>query len=147
MTPLAQAKLVGCIVLLALIGAGLWYLHHDGYEAGKTEVQAAWEAEKLKAGEAQKAALLAYAERIQQAEVQHDQDQNTIDSLAAGARRLHIHLPACPESGAGDDKNGAAGALSAGMDQRFAEFQERVGSLVTRCDQLNIDAIRVNKSP
>lgn len=62
MTPLAQAKLVGCIVLLALIGAGLWYLHHDGYEAGKTEVQAAWEAEKLKAGEAQKAALLAYAE-------------------------------------------------------------------------------------
>ena len=144
MTPLAQFRLVGCAVLLALIGAGFWYLHHDGYQAGKTEVQPAWEAEKLQQACAQKAALLAYAEKIQQAEDQHDQDQNTIDRLAADARRVRIHLPACPTTG--PDQNGAAGAFSAGVDRRFAEFQERVGSLVTRCDQLNIDAIRVNKS-
>ncbi len=142
----AQFRLIAAAILLALAGAGLWYLHHDGYEAGRTEVEAAWESDKLKQARAQQAALIAYAEKIRQAEDQHDQDQNTIDSLAADARRLRIHLPACPGAQGGPDQNGAAGAFSAGVDQRFREFQERVGSLVARCDQLNIDAIRVNKS-
>ena len=141
-----QIRAIGYAVVLAFIACGLWYLHHDGYEAGKTEVRAAWEADRLRQDEAQKAALLAYAERIQLAEAQHDTDQATITHLADDARRVRIHLPACPASGSGADKDGAAGLLSARVDRLFAQFQERVGGLVTRCDQLNIDAIRANGS-
>jgi hypothetical protein len=141
MPPLAQLRLVGAGFLILLAGFGLWYLHRDGYEEGKTEVQAKWNADKLKQAEAQEQALIAYANQLKLAEEQHDHDQAVIDRLHDDARRVRIHfIPAC--AGAGQD--GAAGILPARMDQLFAGFQERVGGIIARCDQLNIDAIRAN---
>lgn len=141
-----QVKLIAGVILLALAGFGLWYLRHEGYEEGKTEVTAEWKADQLMLAEAQKLALISYAEKINQAEVQHDQDQALIDRLHNDAGRVRIHLPACPANAAvtGPGQNGTAGVLSNRVDQRFAEFQARVGSLIARCDQLNIDAIRAN---
>ena len=146
MTPLAQARLVVAIAAVALLGVGLWYLRHSGYEAGKNEVQVQWDTDRIKRGEAQKDALVAYANRISQAEVQHDNDQALINRLHDAAGGVRIHLPACPSVTAASDadQDRAAGVFQPGVDQRFAEFQERVGGLIRRCDQLNIDAIRAN---
>jgi hypothetical protein len=143
MPTLAELRLAGIGILALLVGLGLWYLHHDGYEEGKTEVQAAWEANKLKQAEAQKAALVVYAQKLQLSEEQHDQDQAVINQLHDDAQRVRIHfMPAC----AGAGKNGKAGVLSGTVDTLFAGFQERVGGIIARCDQLNIDAIRANGS-
>ncbi len=145
MIPLLQPRHLIGIVLAILAGVGLWYLHHDGYEEGRAEVQVAWDADRLQRDEQQKAALVEYANRLNQAEVQHDQDQALINQLHDAAGRVRIHLPACPGNAAGAGENGSAGVLSDRMDQRFAELQERIGSLIARCDQLNIDAIRANR--
>ncbi len=146
MTPLAQLRLAAGIGLAILAAFGLWYLHHDGYAEGKLEIQAKWDADKISRDEAQKDALVAYANRINQGEAQHDQDQVLINQLRDDAGRVRVHLSACGSNpaAAGADSNGAAGVLPDRVDQRFAEFQERVGSLIARCDQLNIDAIRAN---
>ena len=145
MTPLAQAKLVGAMAFAALLGLGLWYLYHGGYEAGADAVRKDWYAERSKMAEEQNAALTAYADKLKQAQEQHDEDQATIDDLHDAAVRVRIHLPACPGNGApGQNPDGAAGLLPNRVDQLFAEFQARVGGLVRRCDQLNIDAIRAN---
>jgi hypothetical protein len=142
------AKLIGGFVLTALIGFGLWYLYHTGYQAGKNETQVQWDADKIKRDEAQKQALIAYANRTKQAEDQHDADQATIDRLAAIAVSLRIHMPACPgvSASAIQDPNGTSGILQSRVDRQFAEFKGRIDRLVARCDQLNIDAQEVNKA-
>jgi len=143
MSPLVQLRLAAAAAILLLAGLGLWYLHHDGYEEGKTEVQAQWVAERERLANEHAAALAAYADKLQHAEEQHDQDQAAIDRLHDDAQRVHIHLPTCPAApGAG--KDGSAGVFPATVDRLFAEFQDRVGGLIRRCDQLNIDAIRAN---
>ncbi len=147
MMPALQLRLIGAGILALLIGFGLWYLHHDGYETGKTEVLVAWDADKLKQAEAQRQALVAYAEKLKQAEEQHDQDQAVIGDLADRARRVRVtFMPACGSAGAGFDPDGKAGVFSNRVDRLFAEFQQRVGGLIARCDQLNIDAIRLSAS-
>jgi hypothetical protein len=143
---MSYAKAFGALGLMLLIGCGLWRLYHGGYEAGRAEVQAQWDAETIRRDEAQRDALLAYAAKVKQAQEQHDHDQTTLDTLADDARRVRIHLPACAAAaaGSGAGADGAAGVFSARVDQRFAEFQQRVGGLIRRCDQLNIDAMRAN---
>jgi hypothetical protein len=140
------ARAIGALGVILLAGFGLWRLYHGGYEAGRAEVQARWDAETIRRDEAQRDALLAYADKVKHAQEQHDHDQDTIDTLADDARRLRIHLPACAGDAAGPraGEDGAAGLLPAAVDQRFAEFQARVGGLIRRCDQRNIDAIRAN---
>ncbi len=143
---MSALKAAGVLGLLALVALGLWRLYQGGYQAGRAEAQAQWEAEGIRRDEAQRDALLAYADTVKQAQEQHDHDQAAIDTLADDARRVRIHLPACASAAAGAraGANGSAGIFPAGVDQRFAEFQERVGSLIRRCDQLNIDATRAN---
>ena len=138
-------KLGGALAVLAGMAYGLWSLYHAGYRAGADDVQVKWDADNIRREEAQRAGLLAYAAKINQAQEQHDHDQATIDTLADTARRLRIHLPACAgRAAASAGPDGAAGLFPAGVDQGFAEFQARVGGLIRRCDQLNIDAIRAN---
>jgi hypothetical protein len=146
MNQLANAKAIAAVIALLLAGAGLWYLYHSGYEAGKDEVQIAWDKDKLARDQAQQLALADYANKLKLAETQHDQDQAVIDKLHDDAGRVRIHLPACPGNAqARADPHGATGPLPDRVDQLFADFQERVGGLIARCDQLNIDARRMNK--
>jgi len=137
-----QAKILAGFVVVIITGIGIWYLYHAGYQAGKSEVQVQWDADKIKRDEAEKNTLLAYANRIKEAEVQHDQDQAVIDRLHDDAGRVRIHLPTCPQ--ANSDQNGEARALSGRVDQVFADFTTRVGRLIQECDELNINAIRLN---
>jgi hypothetical protein len=138
-------KVYAYIFGIVLCAIGLWYLHHDGYEAGKDEVQVQWDADKIQRDEAQKQALVAYANRITQAQEQHDHDQALIDQLHDDVKRVHIHLPTCSNAAAtGQNPDGTAGLLPSRVDESFARLQERAGRLFARCDQLNIDAIRAN---
>lgn len=144
---LLYLKIGAALAILAAVGYGLLALYHAGYHAGANQVHVQWDADKIRAAEAQKAALLAYATQLNQAQEQHDHDQATIDTLAGDARRLRIHLPTCGNAAAaGQNPDGSTGAFPAGVDQLFADFQERVGGIIRRCDQLNIDAIRANGS-
>jgi len=140
------ARIIGAASLLLLVGFGLWQLHHSGYVAGRNAVQVAWDADRLRMAETEHAAQLAYEERMQHAQQQHDLDQARIERLHAAAGRVRIHLPTCPPRP--DDTaatDGGARLLSERVDRRLAEFQARVGRLIARCDQLNIDAIRANE--
>lgn len=118
------------VVALALYGL-YWAIDDRGYQRGKNDERAA-----------QLEAAKKLIERFNQAEVQHDQDQATIARLAADAQRVRVHIPTCPASSA--DTDGSARVLSNGVDEEFGRLQTRVGELVERCDQLNIDAIRAN---
>jgi hypothetical protein len=140
-----QAKLAAALIgILALLG-GIWYVYHLGYEAGGDQVRTQWYDERTRIAQEQEAALKAYADAYTKAEEKHDADQITINNLAATADRVRIHLPTCPGNGASaKNQDGSAGVFSDRVDQLFADFQTRVGGLVARCDQLNIDAIRAN---
>ena len=139
-------KVAGALASLLATGYGLWSLYHAGQVAGRNEIRIEWDQDKLRRDQAQQDALLAYAGKLKTTQEQHDHDQTLIDDLRVRADGVRIHLPTC----AGDatagaaHPDGAAGALSERVDRRFAEFQGRVGRLITRCDQLNIDAIRAN---
>lgn len=121
------------------------------YEYGRHAEKVVQEAERTKAIAAQQqlnyAALMAYAERVSKGEKQHDQDQDTINRLAAERNRLRVHVPTCPvptTAATGTSQDGSAGVLSNRVDEYFAAFQASTGQLIQRCDQLNIDAIRLN---
>lgn len=135
-------RLAGAVATVVAVAYGLWAVYHAGYKAGANEIQTRWDADKISRAAAERNALLAYAAKINQAQEQHDHDQDTIDTLADHARRVRIHLPACTSTDAGAHR--ATGLFSADVDQDFAAFQESLGQLIRRCDQLNIDAIRAN---
>lgn len=144
MTP-AQIRLIGAALLLALLALGQWYWLHSEYRAGQQDVQVRWDADKISRDEAQKTALLAYANRITQAQEQHDHDQAAIDDLSQRARGMRLHLPACGDTAAaGADPDGGSRLLSKRVDEGFGRLQDRAGQLLARCDQLNIDARRLN---
>lgn len=138
-----QAKVIGVLVLIVLIGFGLWSLYHAGYKAGNDDIQVKWDADKIQRDEAQTAALIAYADKIKLAQEQHDHDQTTINDLHDTAGRVRIHLSACTGT-SGKDQDGKTRILPDRVDQLFADFQARVGGIIAKCDQLNIDAIRMN---
>ena len=121
-------KILFVASFIALVGLG-------GYWKGRNDANQA-------AIERERDALIKYTEKLKQAGEQHDQDQSTIDRLAADARRVRIHVPTCPSTAAGQD--GSAGVFQQRVDEEFGKFRTRVGELVQRCDQLNIDAIRAN---
>jgi len=118
------------VVLTVTAAAG------GGYAKGRHD-------ESMVQVEQQRDGLLAYAERIKQGEVQHDADQDRINRLTADLGRVRVHIPACPTS---TDQSGVAGVFSDRVDEEFGRLQARAGELFQRCDQLNIDAIRLNSA-
>lgn len=92
--------------------------------------------------------VLAYAAAIKSAGEQHDKDQLTVNNLHDQLSRVRVHFPACrPMSGdtkAAVSKNRSSRVLPDAVDSLFAKLQSRTSALVERCDQLNINAIRLN---
>ncbi|MDD3884569.1 MAG: hypothetical protein PHW66_06490 [Gallionella sp.] len=125
--PFRYLLLIALIFAATCFGGGYW----KGYgDAGNNAIKR------------ENAALLRYTEKLNQAGVQHDEDQATINRLAADAGRVRVHIPTCPAAAKNPD--GSAGLLSDRVDAAFAELQSGTGQLIQRCDQLNIDAIRAN---
>ena len=81
---------------------------------------------------------------------QHESDQAVINDLAARLNGVRIHIPVtptCSNTGKADPgSNGASGVFSRGVDQAFARLQAGVDTLAKRCDQINIDTIKLNGS-
>ena len=93
------------------------------------------------------AALLDYTNQLKKAEDRHDTDQTTIDNLHSAAGRVRIHIPTCSvprDTQTIASTDGSAGVLPDRVDADFANLQNGVDELTKRCDQLNIDTIRLN---
>lgn len=132
-------RLLGTVVMaLALYGA-YWSIDSSGYNRGVAEVDGKYRAAEIERDKEQ-------AARNKNAQEKHDADQKTIARLAADARRLRVNFPVCVASASGEGSNGAGRVLPNRVDEEFAIFQEEVGRLVERCDQLNNDTLRQNAS-
>lgn len=126
-------RLAGVSAVVAALWFGYGYVKHIGYNQAKTEMQA----ENLKLA-------LAYAQRIVKAEGERDANQTIVDRIHAESRRVQVHFPVCPTTPDTRNQNRAAGLFSDGMDKSFARLQERTTELFKRCEELNLDAIKVN---
>lgn len=139
MPSILMLRLIGAtFVALALYGL-YWSIDNGGYKRGVSDISRQYQVAEIKRDKEQ-------AERTKTAQEKHDADQKTIARLAADARRLRVNFPVCSTGTSDEGSNGGAGLLSTRMDELFAELQSRTGSLVERCDQLNIDTIRLNAS-
>lgn len=130
-------KLAGAVVVaLALYGL-YWAIDNGGYNRGITEMTGRYRDAEIKRDKEQ-------SERTKTAQEKHDADQKTIARLAADARRVRVNFPDCSARSGGEGPDGRSGVLSARVDEEFGRFQEETSRLVERCDQLNIDAMRMN---
>ena len=128
---------LGALLLTAFV---TWYATSDHYQKQLAEVQ-------LATALAVQGELLLRQEQLKLAGEQHAKDQTTINTLRDPAGRVRVVFPRCGEDAPTEENtDGRAGALSGQVDRAFAEFQEEVGRLVFRCDQLNVDAIEVNNT-
>lgn len=145
MSPAAIALVIG----LAAGAIPAWWLTADHYQGAIAKAEVDRQQAVIVEQEKSRAGLLAYAQRIVEAGVQHDQNNRIITDLRSRLDGVRINIPACPVRAAspaatGADRDRGTGALSARVDELFAELQARTGALVERADALNIDAIRRN---
>ena len=124
-------KLALVLAIIVALGAGYRYVDSQGYKRAQAEYV-------LK----ERDAALKFATQLKEAGEQHDKDRAVIDRLAADVRRVRIKFPTPTTSCA--DTDGRGRTLSSEVDDAFERLQEATGSLIERCDQLNIDAIRLN---
>lgn len=87
-------------------------------------------------------------EIINQSQVQHDKDQAIINLLADKLKRLQIR-GICgnsmqPGTGTTTSQNSGAWTFSETVDTNFTRLQQRTSELFRKCDQINIDSIRLN---
>jgi hypothetical protein len=81
-----------------------------------------------------------YADEINKREEQHAKDQTTINTLSRQLNGMqNAPITACEAYRSGEN-----GVLFKQLDNAFGHLQEGVKLLVSRCDQLNIDARRDN---
>lgn len=118
-----------------------WYITSDHYQKRIAEIQ-------LETAVAVQAELFAAAAKTKKSEEQHAQYQLVINSLTAKLnQRVRIHIPVCasrPQDS--EDQHREARALSERVDAAFGRLQTGATQLFSRCDQLNIDAIKSNEA-
>lgn len=144
----AEGKLIAWLLSVAMVLLSLYGMYRYGRHVEALDQTAERDKAVAEQQEKNRLALLAYAKKITDAGVQHDQDQAVVNRLSADLRRVSIHIPTCPVPGvaeAATDSHGGSGVLSEKVDGIFADFQAETGRLIERCDQLNIDARRANQ--
>jgi hypothetical protein len=146
-----QAKLIAWLASVAAVLAVLYGAYHYGRHVQGMEDDTARQKAVITQQQKDQVDILAYAESLKTAGEQHDVNQSIIDSLHDHIEHdngLRIHIPGCSAS-AGVAKtavggNAASGVLPDTVDAAFADLQGAAGQLIKRCDQLNVDAIRLN---
>jgi len=123
----------------ALIAFAVWYATSDHYQKRIAEIQ-------LQTAQAVQAQLLEDQNKIKLAGEQHAKDQLRNNALNRQLAGLQVHGICSGTSPDNQSANGSAGVLSERVDAAFAKLQEGVTGLLSRCDQLNIDAIASNNS-
>ena len=144
-----QARMIEWLLSVLAVLAVLYGAYHYGRHVESLEQADIWN-KAIQAQDARNTEILTNKlTTIQNAEVQHDADQKTIGTLNTNLNGLRLHFPKCtsamPASSVTEaGTNGASGVLSIGVDQSFGDLQDTAARLIRRCDQLNIDAIRLN---
>ena len=144
-----QLRILAWATSLGVVFAVLYGAYHYGRHVESLEQADIWN-KALQAQDVRNTAILTNKlTTIQNAEAQHDADQKTIGTLNTNLNGLRLHFPKCasamPASSVTEaGTNGASGVLSIGVDQSFGDLQDTAARLIRRCDQLNIDAIRLN---
>lgn len=139
------------ILLIGLAGGALpsWWVTSTYYQGVIAENEAKRQKAVIEQQEQNRLALLAYAERITKAGVDHDKNTRTIRNLNHELDGLRVNFPTCavPDTTeAGSNSGAPTGVLPNPVDAEFRKFQEETGRLVEEADTLNIDAIRANQS-
>lgn len=137
-------KYLGLLVLTLLI---LFGCYSYGRRIESMEQQLTRDKAIQAQQESNRKALIAYAETITKAGVQHDKDQRTINNLRDDLAGVSVLFSSPTVSGVPKASGGADptyGVLSSSVDKSFARLQKRVGELMFQCDQLNIDVMRLN---
>ena len=143
-----QFKLIAWALSLVAVAAILFEAYHYGRHVQSLQDDQIRNQAIQAQEQRNQAALKTYAVSLTKAGAQHDQDQRSINSLHDQLGRVRVRFPSTcsmsenPKPSA--DSGGAARVLPESVDGLFADLQARVGKLVQRCDQLNIDAIRQN---
>lgn len=137
------------IAVVALACFATWYATSDHYQKQLAQQEYKWQQAYSAAADAALAQRQQADQLKHDAEVQHGKDQLAINDLTDRIGRMRIHIPAgcktdAQAGAAGAGADGTAGIFPGGVDAAFAELQAGVGRLVQRCDQLNVDAIRLN---
>jgi len=146
---LEQIKIYAGLAIVVLLCYGTWYATSDHYQ--RIIAENAVKADKAVRDQMERNQKLMadLAEQRRAAEEKHAKDQLAIDDLAGKLGRVYVHIPGCgtvPATGqTGTGADGGGGVLPATVDGLFGRLQERVSALVLRCDQLNIDAIKLNE--
>ncbi len=143
-----QLKLAAWLVSVVAVLGVLYGAYHYGRHV-QSLVDDKMRAQAIQAQEQRnQAALQAYSDSLTKAGEQHDKDQRSINTLHDQLGRVRVRFPAgCSlpaNTQASTDSGGAAKLFPESVDGLFADLQARIGKLVERCDQLNIDAIRQN---
>ena len=137
--------------LVAVASYATWYTTSDHYQKKLAEQENKWQAAYIASANASLDQAAAVTQIRHDSEVEHGKDQGTINNLAGELnRQLQIHIPtrSCKTDSHGTaspSTDGGGRLLSAGVDAEFAKFSRRAGEIISRCDQLNIDTIRLNK--
>jgi len=126
-------KIGGVMAFIVVLIGAVKYVENIGIERCEA-----------KANEEKLSLALAYAERIKKAQEERDENQNIIDRLVAESRRVRVHIPVCGNNAGAKDQGGRERLLSDRVDESFARLQQRTTELFKRCDELNLDAIKVN---
>ena len=142
-------KLAAIALLIAAASFATWYATSDHYEKQMAQQENKWQQAYIASAEMQAAALVAEINKRTNAEAQHAKDQLAINSLTQQLGGVRIHIPTgCGQAGkssvTGQGANGGGGVFPERVDAAFAELQAGVGRLIQRCDQINIDAIKLN---
>lgn len=143
-------KLAAAAIILALIVFATWYITRDHYQGITKNIQLDMAAAVQKELLTQITAAEALEAKRKTAEETHAKDQLTINHQRDQLASVHIDkicshtLQPIPQPGTDPDRT--AGVLSGRVDEEFAKLQSRISHLISRCDQLNIDAIQFNSS-
>ncbi|HEY6021540.1 MAG TPA: hypothetical protein VIY48_17065 [Candidatus Paceibacterota bacterium] len=148
MNPYVKMAIAGSLFLLGALSS--WYFTSDHYQKVIAENQVAVDKAYQKQLEENQKLAAENAALRKSAEEEHASNQLVINDLSHQLSRVHIHIPNCSQvpgtSVPGQGEDGKTWILSGKADAAFEELQRGDDEDFARCDQLNIDAIRLNAS-
>ena len=146
-------KLSPYAIAFILVAFGMY----KAEQFGERRIRAEWDAQKIQDEKAVikqladlQVKLVAQQQQTAKAEEDKNVNQAIIDSLhdhIVSLPSTHIPINRCAVSAGGSsvpDTSGAARIFSEQLDKSFADLQSRIGKIIERCDQLNVDAIELN---
>ena len=148
MTALLNPRLWIALAIAAALGYSAWWLHYTGYQAGKTEVQALWDADRAAIAQQSLERARQVSRATDAAQAQADQqleDKNAkiraLDAAVSGLLASLHNRPDRPDASGGDLPHAASAAPAAsctGADL-YRSDSEFLAWEAARADQLRLD--------